>query len=93
MTENNLLKEKLLKEREEFISELNRESSSKQDMLMKLETKIKEQEEIRYKEKIELEQMLRKETEQLRIAKEKVILMKYVKFIVIFKNNYNITYL
>ncbi|XP_012545306.2 E3 ubiquitin-protein ligase rnf8-A isoform X2 [Bombyx mori] len=71
MTENSLLKEKLLKEREEFICELNRESSSKQDMLMKLETKIKEQEEIRYKEKIELEQMLKKETEQLRIAKEK----------------------
>ncbi|CAG4975581.1 unnamed protein product [Parnassius apollo] len=69
--ENNLLKEKLLKEREEFLSELNRESSSKQDLLGKLEAKIREQEEIRLNEKKELEEILRQETERLKIAKEK----------------------
>ncbi|XP_060803661.1 E3 ubiquitin-protein ligase RNF8 isoform X3 [Amyelois transitella] len=71
LKENNTLKEKLLKEREEFLSELNRKNSSKEEMLEKLEAKIKEQEEIRTKEKQELEEMLRKETEQLRLAKEK----------------------
>ncbi|CAK1601042.1 unnamed protein product [Parnassius mnemosyne] len=71
VVENNLLKEKLLKEREEFLSELNRESSSKQDLLVKLEAKIREQEEIRLNEKKELEEMLRRETERLQIAKEK----------------------
>ncbi|KAM3964269.1 uncharacterized protein ACR2FA_001758 [Aphomia sociella] len=71
LRENNLLKEKLLKEREEFLSELNRKNSSKEEMLEKLTAKMKEQEEVRLKEKQELEEMLRKETEQLRIAKEK----------------------
>ncbi|XP_053612979.1 E3 ubiquitin-protein ligase RNF8-like isoform X2 [Plodia interpunctella] len=71
LKENNTLKEKLLKEREEFLSELNRKNSSKEEMLEKLEAKIREQEEIRSKEKKELEEMLRKETEQLRFAKEK----------------------
>lgn len=71
LKENNLLKEKLMKEREEFLSELNRENTSKQDMLDKLECKIKEQEEFYFKEKRELEENLRKETEQLRLAKEK----------------------
>ncbi|XP_059046303.1 E3 ubiquitin-protein ligase rnf8-A-like isoform X2 [Achroia grisella] len=69
--ENNSLKEKLLKEREEFLSELNRKNSSKEDLLEKLTAKMKEQEEVRLKEKQELEKMLRRETEQLRIAKEK----------------------
>ncbi|XP_063538671.1 uncharacterized protein LOC134747920 [Cydia strobilella] len=69
--ENNSLKEKLLKERDEFLSELNRESSSKQEMLDKLEARIREQEEVRLKEKKELEETLRRETEQLRLAKEK----------------------
>ncbi|XP_038214993.1 E3 ubiquitin-protein ligase RNF8-like isoform X2 [Zerene cesonia] len=69
--ENNSLKEKLLKEREDFLSELSRESSSKQDLLEKLEGKMKEQEELRLKEKMELEQLLQKELEQLRLAKER----------------------
>lgn len=72
MQENNTLKDKLLKEREEFLSELNRESSSKQEIMDRLEAKIKEQEEVRLKEKKELEETLRRETEQLRLAKEKV---------------------
>ncbi|XP_045494697.1 E3 ubiquitin-protein ligase RNF8-like isoform X2 [Colias croceus] len=69
--ENNSLKEKLLKEREDFLSELSRESSSKQDLLEKLEGKMKEQEELRLKEKMELEELLQKELEQLRLAKER----------------------
>ncbi|XP_026752290.2 E3 ubiquitin-protein ligase rnf8-B-like isoform X2 [Galleria mellonella] len=69
--ENNSLKEKLLKEREEFLSELNRKNTSKEEMLKKLTAKMKEQEEVRLKEKQELEEMLRTETEQLRLAKEK----------------------
>ncbi|XP_023951836.1 E3 ubiquitin-protein ligase RNF8 isoform X2 [Bicyclus anynana] len=73
IVENNLLKEKMLKEREEFLSELNRESSLKQDMLNKLEAKMKEQEEVRLKEKQEFELILQKETEQLRLAKEKEV--------------------
>lgn len=72
MQENNTLKDKLLKEREEFLSELNRESSSKQEIMDRLEAKIREQEEVRLKEKKELEETLRRETEQLRLAKEKV---------------------
>ncbi|XP_050673851.1 E3 ubiquitin-protein ligase rnf8-B-like isoform X2 [Leptidea sinapis] len=69
--ENVSLKEKLLKEREEFLLELNRETSSKQDMLDKLKVKMKEQEELRLKEKTEMEDMLRRETEKLKILKEK----------------------
>lgn len=72
LKENNNLKEKLLKEREEFLAELNRESSSKQEMLDKLKAKMKEQEEVRLKEKEALEQMLKNEVEQIRLAKEKV---------------------
>ncbi|XP_030031241.1 E3 ubiquitin-protein ligase RNF8 isoform X3 [Manduca sexta] len=71
LQENNLLKEKLEKEREVFLGELLRESSSKQDMLDQLEKKMKEQEEIMKKEKEELENMHKKENEQLRLAKEK----------------------
>ncbi|KOB78571.1 putative ring finger protein 8-like protein [Operophtera brumata] len=71
LNENGLLKDKLLKEREDFLAELNRESSSKQDMLDKLEAKIRDQEEVRLKERQELEDTLRRETEQLRLAKEK----------------------
>ncbi|KAL0880862.1 hypothetical protein ABMA27_002045 [Loxostege sticticalis] len=71
LKENNNLKEKLLKEREEFLAELNRESSSKQEMLDKLKAKMKEQEEVRLKEKEALEQMLKNEVEQIRLAKEK----------------------
>ncbi|XP_069356204.1 E3 ubiquitin-protein ligase RNF8-like isoform X2 [Maniola hyperantus] len=71
IVENNVLKEKLLKEREEFLSELNRENSLKQEMLNKLEAKMKEQEEVRLKEKQEFESLLLKETEQLRLAKQK----------------------
>lgn len=67
-----MLKDKLLKEREEFLSELNRKHSSKEEMMEKLEAKMREQEEVRIKEKQELEEMLRRETEQLRLAKEKV---------------------
>lgn len=67
------LKQKLLKEREEFLSEINRESSSKQDLLSKLEAKMWEQEEIRKVEKRKLEEMLRNETETLKLANEKVI--------------------
>lgn len=66
------MKEKLLKEREDFLSELHRENSSKQDLLDQLEAKMREQEEMRLKEKQELEVVLRNETEQLRLAKEKV---------------------
>lgn len=73
--ENNVLKEKLLKEREEFLSELNRENSLKQEMLNKLEAKMKEQEEVRLKEKQEFESLLLKETEQLRLAKQKVFIV------------------
>ncbi|KAG7306507.1 hypothetical protein JYU34_009146 [Plutella xylostella] len=69
--ENTALKEKLLKEREDFLSELHRENSSKQDLLEQLEAKMREQEEMRLKEKQELEVVLRNETEQLRLAKEK----------------------
>lgn len=41
-------------------------------MLDKLEAKIREQEEVRLREKQELEETLKKETEQLRLAQEKV---------------------
>ncbi|XP_013142845.1 PREDICTED: E3 ubiquitin-protein ligase RNF8-like isoform X2 [Papilio polytes] len=71
--ENVSLKQKLLKEREEFLSEINRESSSKQDLLSKLEAKMWEQEEIRKVEKRKLEEMLRNETETLKLANEKEI--------------------
>lgn len=46
-------------------------------MLDKLEAKIREQEEIRVKEKQELEETLRRETEQLRLAKERVRFLLY----------------
>lgn len=42
-------------------------------MLDKLNAKMLEEEEIRTRERQELEQMLRNETEQLRLAKEKVL--------------------
>ncbi|CAH0750372.1 unnamed protein product [Diatraea saccharalis] len=71
LEENNNLKEKLLKEKEEFLAEFKKESSSKQDMLDKLEAKLLQQEEARLKEKKELELKLKHETEQLRLAKEK----------------------
>ncbi|XP_013181168.1 PREDICTED: E3 ubiquitin-protein ligase RNF8-like isoform X1 [Papilio xuthus] len=71
--ENVSLKQKLLKEREEFLSEINRESSSKQDLLSKLEAKMWEQEEIRKMEKRKLEEKLRNETEMLKLANEKEI--------------------
>lgn len=61
-----------MKEREEFLSELSRESTSKQDMLEKLEAKVREQEEIRLKEKQELQEQMLRENEQLRLTKEKV---------------------
>lgn len=79
LKENNNLKEKLLKEREEFLAELNRESSSKQEMLDKLKAKMKEQEEVRLKEKEALEQMLKNEVEQIRLAKEKVFVFLFYK--------------
>ncbi|KAL4715576.1 hypothetical protein ACJJTC_009202 [Scirpophaga incertulas] len=69
--ENLILKEKLLKEREEFLEELNKENCSKQDLLNKLETKMREQEEVRRKEKEEFDEILHKETELLKLAKEK----------------------
>ncbi|CAK1540501.1 unnamed protein product [Leptosia nina] len=71
--ENNLLKERFLKEREDFLMELNRESTSKQELLDKLQDKIREQEEIRLKEKADLEKIMQYEAEQLRLAKEKEI--------------------
>ncbi|KAJ8721514.1 hypothetical protein PYW07_002289 [Mythimna separata] len=71
LKENNLLKEKLTKERDEFLSELNRENTSKQEMLEKLEAKIREQEEIQLCERREFADLLQRETERLRIAKEK----------------------
>ena len=61
-----------MKEREEFLSELNRENTSKQEMLDKLESKIREQEDVRLKERQEFVDMLQRETELLRLAKEKV---------------------
>ncbi|CAH2076370.1 unnamed protein product, partial [Iphiclides podalirius] len=70
IAENKLLKDKLLQERQEFLEELNKESSSKQDLLNKLEAKIHEQEEIRLKEKNELERTLQIEMERLKVAKE-----------------------
>ncbi|KAJ2942635.1 hypothetical protein O0L34_g2103 [Tuta absoluta] len=73
LNENNLLKEKLLKEREEFMLELNRATSSKDELLQKLEAKAKEQEEIRLKEKQQWEEQLRIETELLTLAKEQEI--------------------
>lgn len=66
-----------MKEREEFLSELSRENTSKQDMLEKLEAKIQEQEEVRLKERQEFVEMLQRETEQLRLAKEKVLINSY----------------
>lgn len=77
--ENKILKEKLKKEREEFLLELNRESSSKQEMLEKLTVKMREQEELRTKEKKQFQELLQKETESLKLAKEKVCL-KYTEY-------------
>lgn len=73
LKENSILKEKLSKEREEFLQELNRESSSKHDMLQQLEAKIREQEEIRLKDKQKFEECLKRETELLKAIKEKVM--------------------
>lgn len=70
LTENSLLKEKLQKERQEFIAEISRENSSKQDMLAKLEARIKEQEEVRMKERQESLELLHREMEKLKEAKE-----------------------
>lgn len=72
LRENNLLKEKLTKERKEFLSELNRENTSKQEMLEKLKAKLREQEDLQLRERQNFVNMLQKETEQLRLAKEKV---------------------
>ncbi|CAH2233887.1 interaptin-like isoform X1 [Pararge aegeria] len=71
IVENNLLKEKLLRERDEFLLELNRENSLKQDIMKKLETQMKEQEDVRLKEKQEFESLLQMEREKLRLSKEK----------------------
>uniref|UniRef100_A0A2H1WFN0 E3 ubiquitin-protein ligase CHFR n=1 Tax=Spodoptera frugiperda TaxID=7108 RepID=A0A2H1WFN0_SPOFR len=71
LRENNLLKEKLTKERKEFLSELNRENTSKQEMLEKLKAKLREQEDLQLRERQNFVNMLQKETEQLRLAKEK----------------------
>lgn len=76
------MKEKLKTEREEFLSELYRENSSKQEILDKLENKVKEQEEKFLKEKQDLEHALRKEVEQLRSTKEKVY--QHVSYILIY---------
>ncbi|XP_075974752.1 uncharacterized protein LOC142975650 isoform X2 [Anticarsia gemmatalis] len=73
MRENNTLKEKLEKEREEFLMELSRENSSKQDMLVKLEAKVKEQEEVRERERQEALAMLHNEVEKLKQVKEQQI--------------------
>lgn len=62
-----------MKEREEFLLELNRENTSKQEILDKLEGKIREQEDVRLKERQEFADMLQRETEKLRLAKEKVL--------------------
>lgn len=67
VTENAELKTKLLKEREDFLEELNRENTSKLELLKQLEAKIKEQEDIRAKEKVEME--------NLRLAKERVCMI------------------
>ncbi|XP_047509751.1 E3 ubiquitin-protein ligase rnf8-like isoform X2 [Pieris napi] len=72
--ENNSLKTKLLKEREEFLAELNKENTSKHELLDRLHQKIKEQEEQRLKEKRELEKEFKIETEKLRFAKDQEML-------------------
>lgn len=68
----------MLKEREEFLAELDKESSSKQDLLNNLQEKMRQQEEICLKEKRELENLLQMETEKLRLAKDKVIIYCYI---------------
>ncbi|GBP41443.1 E3 ubiquitin-protein ligase rnf8 [Eumeta japonica] len=73
LRENSILKERLMRERNEFLLKLNKENSSKQDMLVELEEKIRKQEIVRMQEKQLLENALREETEQLRITKEKYI--------------------
>ncbi|XP_045533196.1 E3 ubiquitin-protein ligase rnf8-like isoform X1 [Pieris brassicae] len=72
--ENNSLKTKLQKEREEFLAELDKENTSKHELLDRLHQKIKEQEEQRLKEKQELENEFRIETEKLRLAKDQEML-------------------
>lgn len=62
-----------MKEREEFLAELNRENTSKKEMLEKLEAKIREQDDVRLKEHQDFVHILQRETEELRLAKEKVI--------------------
>lgn len=73
LNENSLLKEKLEKEREDFLAELSRENSSKKELLEKLEAKIMEQEEVRAKERQEALELLHREVEKLKNAKEQQI--------------------
>ncbi|XP_045485368.1 E3 ubiquitin-protein ligase rnf8 isoform X2 [Pieris rapae] len=72
--ENNSLKTKLLKEREEFLAELDKENTSKHELLDRLQQKIKDQEEQRLKEKQALEKEFQVETEKLRLAKDQEML-------------------
>lgn len=71
--ENESLKMKLVAERAEFMSELNRENSLKQDVIDKLQAKMKEKEEMRLKEKSEFMEILKKKTLELRLEKDKVL--------------------
>ncbi|XP_072939331.1 uncharacterized protein [Epargyreus clarus] len=68
--ENKLLKERLLKEREEFLLELSRENYVKEEFMHNLEAKIREQDEIRLREKHELEMQLKFEMQHVTIMKE-----------------------
>ncbi|CAH0714378.1 unnamed protein product, partial [Brenthis ino] len=69
--ENESLKMKLAEERAEFLLELNRESSVKQDVIDKLQAKMKEKEKMRLKEKSEFMEILKKKTLELRLEKDK----------------------
>lgn len=84
LRKNNALKEEMLGERDKFLAELNRESTSKQNLLEQLTSKIKEQEEIRQREKLDLVEHLKSQVEYFKIAKDKVLNYNFSHYFLMF---------